>query len=152
MVIKLNLLPPGEISVPPGGVMPNGNNDDDEDEEEDPDYDSDDDSEDSDFSMASEGPLPASSSSPVEVESPPSSIVEGENDEPSKSPSPSHIDNETTPPLSFIGTSERLHFQGSFLSQGPPSGGQPNRSIRGTVRRTKEGMVHWCGLASSTTR
>lgn len=43
-------------------------------------------------------------------------------------------------PLSFVGTSEQLHFTGTF---GHPSHSMPHRSIRGTVTMNVEGEVIW---------
>lgn len=37
---------------------------------------------------------------------------------------------------------EPLHFKGVYTSDG--SEGHPNRSVRGTVRMTKDGEIHWC--------
>ena len=45
-------------------------------------------------------------------------------------------------PLSFMGTTEPLHFNGTFASHARPHMA-PDRSIRGTVRRMKDGAVHW---------
>ncbi|KAK4701089.1 hypothetical protein P7C70_g5149, partial [Phenoliferia sp. Uapishka_3] len=66
-----------------------------------------------------------------------------------KSPSPSPARSPSSPKssssrLNFSGTSQPLSFNGVFGNNpANGAGGTPARTIHGTVKKTKEGFVHW---------
>ena len=74
----------------------------------------------------------------VDAPSPPTSQVSSKVAEPAELAD--DIVGDTSPSLSFSGTSERLAFDGVFATNGP--GAMPQRTIHGTVSRTPEGHVH----------
>lgn len=119
----------------PGAIF---NNDDSDDSD---DYDDDDDAS---FTNTSEDDVSLIDSDDNEQSSepsPPTSIPSNAEDQEDESAKPA-TDGTQFPALNFVGTSEPLHFHGTFASFAPHLR-QPDRSIRGTVRMTKSGHVHW---------
>lgn len=139
MKLTLKLLPPGQLPTPPdarpGTMLDNDDSDD-----------SDDDDDDTFTDSSDSAPSSAASSSSNDVSdepSPPTSIPSNAEDDSAASSLSAKLPSSSTyPVLSFVGTSEPLHFQGTFATFAPHLR-QPNRSIRGTVRMTKSGHVHW---------
>lgn len=128
MSLKLRLLPPGELPTAPDQSASDLRADDD-------DGTSSDDSADGDYHVESSA---LRTLQPQSDSTPPTSSPEGSSEvEPPKEPT----DADSRPPLSFIGTSEPLHFHGTFTNAAQSH--TAGRSIRGTARMTKEGHVHW---------
>ncbi|KDE07732.1 hypothetical protein MVLG_02005 [Microbotryum lychnidis-dioicae p1A1 Lamole] len=158
MRLKLKLLPEGELPYPPDRnwrdvgtgfdevrTRPGEGEGDSDDDDED----------DGDFGLDSEEESVDSGSKEIEqnVEdgmgeaSPPTSETLGASSSSTSPleavPSTSTPSSQGNTPLSFIGTSEPLHFNGTFLTSHPHMQQQPQRSIRGTVSITPDNEVHW---------
>lgn len=127
MRLNLKLLPPGQLPTAPD---PTGEFEFDFDASDD-DSDSDD-SEDEDYG----GSAAAPKVNKRQESTPPTPLPDNQDSVGSTGESGTNV----PPTLSFIGTSQPLHFSGTFSNISHMSS---NRSIRGTVRMTKEGQVHW---------
>lgn len=146
MVLKLKLLPAGELPVIPSAVPRtraqtlaatfNQDEEDEVDEEDDDDFAP---GEEIEESSASEGEEEEAGME-LQMDSPPTNEINDSEGMPDKK-NPSVFET-STPTLSFIGTSEPLAFAGTFTSSTHPSV-MAERSIRGSVSRTPEGEVFW---------
>lgn len=123
MSLKLNLLPPGYSPASPAPT------------------DDSIDSDDSEYaaSLGGSGSLAdADDSPPTSLSDPSPSLL--------SPPSPTLLpstSSSTTPPLFFDGTTAPLRFEGTFSHAGLNSSNNPSRSIKGSVRKTPDGEVHW---------